>query len=135
MLSHCGYNTMSKKYSSASLLLFIYLFLCCFFSFCGLRDEHQKVADVFLSRKSRLNHHIAYIMQFDRNLALLDETCLKYSQLATMIQEFEVRLTCFFTCTNAWLCHGDYSKIFSGTPPMFTHRVEWKNSLLSQPWC
>ncbi|NXQ00635.1 FGD5 protein, partial [Vidua macroura] len=54
-------------------------------------DEHQKVADVFLSRKSRLNHHTTYIMQFDRNLALLDETCLKYSQLATMIQEFEQR--------------------------------------------
>ncbi|XP_059679192.1 FYVE, RhoGEF and PH domain-containing protein 5 [Gavia stellata] len=52
-------------------------------------DEHQKVADVFLSRKSRLNHHTAYIVQFDRNLALLDETCLKYSQLATIIQEFE----------------------------------------------
>ncbi|NWV39511.1 FGD5 protein, partial [Grantiella picta] len=52
-------------------------------------QEHQKVADVFLSRKLRLNHHTAYIMQFDRNLALLDETCLKYSQLATMIQEFE----------------------------------------------
>ncbi|NXN27432.1 FGD5 protein, partial [Nycticryphes semicollaris] len=52
-------------------------------------QEHQNVADVFLSRKSRLNHHTAYIMQFDRNLALLDETCLKYSQLATAIQEFE----------------------------------------------
>ncbi|NXO25202.1 FGD5 protein, partial [Cisticola juncidis] len=52
-------------------------------------DEHQKVADVFLSRKSRLNHHTAYIMQFDRNLALLDKTCLKCSQLATMVQEFE----------------------------------------------
>ncbi|KFQ69530.1 FYVE, RhoGEF and PH domain-containing protein 5, partial [Phaethon lepturus] len=52
-------------------------------------EEHQKVADVFLSRKSRLNHHTAYIMQFDRNLALLDETCLKYSELATIIQEFE----------------------------------------------
>uniref|UniRef100_A0A8C0B6G2 FYVE, RhoGEF and PH domain containing 5 n=1 Tax=Buteo japonicus TaxID=224669 RepID=A0A8C0B6G2_9AVES len=52
-------------------------------------QEHQKVADVFLSRKSRLNHHTAYIMQFDRNLALLDETCLKYSQLATIIQDFE----------------------------------------------
>ncbi|KFQ81913.1 FYVE, RhoGEF and PH domain-containing protein 5, partial [Phoenicopterus ruber ruber] len=52
-------------------------------------EEHQKVADVFLSRKSRLNHHTAYIMQFDRNLALLDETCLKYSQLASIIQEFE----------------------------------------------
>lgn len=95
-----------------ALLLYFYLFICCFFSFCGLRDEHQKVADVFLSRKSRLHHHSAYIMQFDRNLALLDEMCLKYSQLATMIQEFEVRLTCFFTCTTAWLCHGDYSRIY-----------------------
>ncbi|KAM6256779.1 FYVE, RhoGEF and PH domain-containing protein 5 [Porphyrio hochstetteri] len=52
-------------------------------------EEHQKVADIFLSRKSRLNHHTAYIMQFDRNLSLLDETCLKHSQLATIIQEFE----------------------------------------------
>ncbi|KAM4654094.1 FYVE, RhoGEF and PH domain-containing protein 5 [Amazona ochrocephala] len=52
-------------------------------------EEHQKVADVFLSRKSRLNHHTAYIMQFDRNLALLDETCVKCSQLAAIIQEFE----------------------------------------------
>ncbi|XP_074691983.1 FYVE, RhoGEF and PH domain-containing protein 5 isoform X2 [Strix aluco] len=52
-------------------------------------EEHQRVADVLLSRKSRLNHHTAYIMQFDRNLALLDETCLKCSQLATIIQEFE----------------------------------------------
>ncbi|XP_030314232.1 FYVE, RhoGEF and PH domain-containing protein 5 isoform X2 [Calypte anna] len=52
-------------------------------------EEHQKVADVFLSSKSRLNHHTAYIKQFDKNLALLDETCLKYSKLATIIQEFE----------------------------------------------
>ncbi|NXC48259.1 FGD5 protein, partial [Penelope pileata] len=52
-------------------------------------EEYQKVADVFLSRKSRLNHHTTYIAQFDRNLALLDETCLKYSQLASVIQEFE----------------------------------------------
>lgn len=107
-------STVSKKYGSTSLLLFICLFVCGFFFFCGLRDEHQKVADVFLSRKSSLNHHTAYITQFDRNLALLDEMCLKYSQVATMIQEFEVRLTrwVFFTCTNAWLSHGYYSRIF-----------------------
>uniref|UniRef100_A0A8D0G089 FYVE, RhoGEF and PH domain containing 5 n=1 Tax=Strix occidentalis caurina TaxID=311401 RepID=A0A8D0G089_STROC len=74
-------------------------------------EEHQRVADVLLSRKSRLNHHTAYIMQFDRNLALLDETCLKCSQLATIIQEFEVRLSRFFTCSNAWLCHRPYSNI------------------------
>lgn len=78
------------------------------FSFCGFREEHQKVADVFLSRKSRLNHHTAYIMQFDKNLALLDETCLKYSQLATVIQEFEVRPPYFSTCVDTWLCHGTH---------------------------
>ncbi|NXD14012.1 FGD5 protein, partial [Nothocercus nigrocapillus] len=52
-------------------------------------EEHQKVADVFLSRKSRFNHHTAYITHFDRNLALVDETCLKYSQMTTIIHEFE----------------------------------------------
>uniref|UniRef100_A0A8C0GC46 FYVE, RhoGEF and PH domain containing 5 n=1 Tax=Chelonoidis abingdonii TaxID=106734 RepID=A0A8C0GC46_CHEAB len=59
-------------------------------------EEHQKVADVFLSRESRFNHHTAYIMQLDRNLALLDETCLKSSQLATVIREFEVSQTKLF---------------------------------------
>uniref|UniRef100_A0A8D0HQ18 FYVE, RhoGEF and PH domain containing 5 n=1 Tax=Sphenodon punctatus TaxID=8508 RepID=A0A8D0HQ18_SPHPU len=52
-------------------------------------EKHQKVADVFLSREARFSHHTAYIMQFDRNLALLDETCLKSSQLATIVREFE----------------------------------------------
>uniref|UniRef100_A0ABM5FJL2 FYVE, RhoGEF and PH domain-containing protein 5 isoform X1 n=2 Tax=Pogona vitticeps TaxID=103695 RepID=A0ABM5FJL2_9SAUR len=52
-------------------------------------DKHQKVADVFLSRESRFNHHTAYIMQFDRSLALLDEARLKSSQLDTVIREFE----------------------------------------------
>ncbi|XP_053149615.1 FYVE, RhoGEF and PH domain-containing protein 5 isoform X2 [Hemicordylus capensis] len=52
-------------------------------------EGHQKVADVFLSRESRFSHHTAYIIQFDRNLALLDEARLKSSQLDTVIQEFE----------------------------------------------
>uniref|UniRef100_A0A8B9QJB8 FYVE, RhoGEF and PH domain containing 5 n=1 Tax=Apteryx owenii TaxID=8824 RepID=A0A8B9QJB8_APTOW len=85
-------------------------------------EEHQKVADVFLCRKSRFNHHTAYIMQFDRNLALVDETCLKYSQLATIIQEFEVRPPWLFTyylnnlcpdsteyeATQVWDLHQEY---------------------------
>ncbi|XP_039766110.1 FYVE, RhoGEF and PH domain-containing protein 5 isoform X2 [Ornithorhynchus anatinus] len=52
-------------------------------------EEQPKLTDVFLTRASRFNHHTAYIMQFDKNLALLDENCLKSSQLATTIQEFE----------------------------------------------
>ncbi|XP_026534197.1 FYVE, RhoGEF and PH domain-containing protein 5 isoform X2 [Notechis scutatus] len=54
-------------------------------------EEHQKVADIFLSRESGFNHHTTYIMQFDRNLALLDDVRLKSSQLDTVIKEFEVR--------------------------------------------
>ncbi|XP_062977477.1 FYVE, RhoGEF and PH domain-containing protein 5 [Elgaria multicarinata webbii] len=52
-------------------------------------EEHQKVADVFLSLESRFRHHTAYIMQFDRNLALLDEGRLKSSQLDAVFREFE----------------------------------------------
>ncbi|XP_048346881.1 FYVE, RhoGEF and PH domain-containing protein 5 isoform X2 [Sphaerodactylus townsendi] len=52
-------------------------------------EEHQKVADVFLTRESRFGCHTAFIMQFDRNLALLDEARLKSSQLGAVIQEFE----------------------------------------------
>ncbi|XP_044307541.1 FYVE, RhoGEF and PH domain-containing protein 5 isoform X2 [Varanus komodoensis] len=52
-------------------------------------EEHQKVADVFLSRESRFCHHTAFIMKFDKNLALLDEARLKSSQLDAVIREFE----------------------------------------------
>ncbi|XP_061474430.1 FYVE, RhoGEF and PH domain-containing protein 5 isoform X3 [Rhineura floridana] len=52
-------------------------------------EDHQKVADIFLSRVSRFGHHTAYIVQFDRNLALMDEARLKSSQLDTIIREFE----------------------------------------------
>ncbi|XP_032996996.1 FYVE, RhoGEF and PH domain-containing protein 5 isoform X1 [Lacerta agilis] len=52
-------------------------------------EDHQKVADIFLSRESRFIHHTAYIMQFDRNLALLDEARLKTSQLDAVVREFE----------------------------------------------
>ncbi|XP_070594419.1 FYVE, RhoGEF and PH domain-containing protein 5 isoform X2 [Erythrolamprus reginae] len=54
-------------------------------------EEHQKVADIFLSRESGFNHHTTYIMQFDRNLALLDDVRLKSSELDTVIKVFEVR--------------------------------------------
>ncbi|XP_013925955.1 PREDICTED: FYVE, RhoGEF and PH domain-containing protein 5 isoform X2 [Thamnophis sirtalis] len=53
-------------------------------------EEHQKVADIFLSRESGFNHHTTYIMQFDRNLALLDDVRLKSSQLDTVIKTFEI---------------------------------------------
>ncbi|XP_063147727.1 FYVE, RhoGEF and PH domain-containing protein 5 isoform X1 [Candoia aspera] len=52
-------------------------------------EEHQKVADIFLSRESGFNHHTTYIMQFDRNLALLDDARIKSSQLDIVIKEFE----------------------------------------------
>ncbi|XP_029457245.1 FYVE, RhoGEF and PH domain-containing protein 5 isoform X1 [Rhinatrema bivittatum] len=52
-------------------------------------QENQKIAGVFLSRESRFRHHVAYVTQFDKNLALLDESCPKSPQLAAVLRDFE----------------------------------------------
>ncbi|XP_027719797.1 FYVE, RhoGEF and PH domain-containing protein 5 isoform X1 [Vombatus ursinus] len=52
-------------------------------------EEQPKVADIFLTRAPKFDHHVAYIMRFDKNLALLNGNCIKSSQLATTIREFE----------------------------------------------
>ncbi|XP_069499517.1 FYVE, RhoGEF and PH domain-containing protein 5 isoform X2 [Ambystoma mexicanum] len=52
-------------------------------------EETQKLADVFLSRAASFEHHAAYISQYDRNLAVLDESCLRSHQLASVVREFE----------------------------------------------
>ncbi|XP_051838842.1 FYVE, RhoGEF and PH domain-containing protein 5 [Antechinus flavipes] len=52
-------------------------------------EEQPKVADIFLTREPKFDHHVAYIMKFDKNLGLLNGNCIKSSQLATTIREFE----------------------------------------------
>ncbi|KAJ1110715.1 hypothetical protein NDU88_008063 [Pleurodeles waltl] len=52
-------------------------------------EENQKLADIFLDRASSFEHHAAYILQYDRTLAVLDESCLRSHQLAAVVREFE----------------------------------------------
>nr|XP_051708512.1 FYVE, RhoGEF and PH domain-containing protein 5 isoform X3 [Oryctolagus cuniculus]XP_051708513.1 FYVE, RhoGEF and PH domain-containing protein 5 isoform X3 [Oryctolagus cuniculus]XP_051708514.1 FYVE, RhoGEF and PH domain-containing protein 5 isoform X3 [Oryctolagus cuniculus]XP_051708516.1 FYVE, RhoGEF and PH domain-containing protein 5 isoform X3 [Oryctolagus cuniculus]XP_051708517.1 FYVE, RhoGEF and PH domain-containing protein 5 isoform X3 [Oryctolagus cuniculus] len=52
-------------------------------------EGQQKVADVFLTREQGFEHHTAHILQFDRYLALLAESCLRSPQLAAAVREFE----------------------------------------------
>ncbi|XP_072454488.1 FYVE, RhoGEF and PH domain-containing protein 5 [Notamacropus eugenii] len=52
-------------------------------------EEQPKVADIFLTRAPKFDHHVAYIVKFDKNLALLNGNCIKSSQLATILRDFE----------------------------------------------
>jgi hypothetical protein len=56
----------------------------------GGRESQQKVADIFLAREQEFEHHSAHILQFDRNLGLLAESCLRCPQLAAAVREFEL---------------------------------------------
>lgn len=48
------------------------------------------MADIFLVRDQEFEHHAAHILQFDRYLGLLAESCLLSPRLATTVREFEV---------------------------------------------
>ncbi|XP_058534368.1 FYVE, RhoGEF and PH domain-containing protein 5 isoform X2 [Ochotona princeps] len=52
-------------------------------------EVQQKVADVFLTREQDFDHHAAHILQFDRYLGLLTESCQRAPQLAAAVREFE----------------------------------------------
>lgn len=54
---------------------------------CG--EGQQQVADIFLAREQEFEHHAAHILQFDRYLGLLAESCLLSPRLATTVREFE----------------------------------------------
>ncbi|XP_041417650.1 FYVE, RhoGEF and PH domain-containing protein 5 isoform X2 [Xenopus laevis] len=52
-------------------------------------EESQKIADIFLSRKSDFQHHTAFIVAFDKMTAALDDCTIKTSYLATVVRDFE----------------------------------------------
>ncbi|KAG8516946.1 FYVE, RhoGEF and PH domain-containing protein 5 [Galemys pyrenaicus] len=55
-------------------------------------EGQQKVADLFLAREQGFEHHAAHILQFDRSLSLLAESCLRCPPLAAAVREFEQSL-------------------------------------------
>ncbi|XP_034368121.1 FYVE, RhoGEF and PH domain-containing protein 5 isoform X2 [Arvicanthis niloticus] len=54
---------------------------------CG--EGQPQVADIFLAREQEFEHHAVHILQFDRYLGLLAESCLLSPRLATTVREFE----------------------------------------------
>ncbi|KAL1791412.1 FYVE, and PH domain-containing 5 [Sigmodon hispidus] len=52
-------------------------------------EGQQQVADIFLAREQEFGHHAAHILQFDRYLGLLAESCLLSPRLASTVREFE----------------------------------------------
>ncbi|XP_056380908.1 FYVE, RhoGEF and PH domain-containing protein 5 isoform X1 [Hyla sarda] len=52
-------------------------------------EENQKIADVFLSRESKFQHHTAFIVAFDKTSAALEDCSLKIPQVTAVIRDFE----------------------------------------------
>ncbi|XP_041500898.1 FYVE, RhoGEF and PH domain-containing protein 5 [Microtus oregoni] len=56
---------------------------------CNGEGQQPQVADIFLVREQEFEHHAAHILQFDRYLGLLAESCLLSPRLASTVREFE----------------------------------------------
>lgn len=54
------------------------------------RNDHQRLADIFVKKGPYLKMYSTYIREFDKNVALLDEQCRKNSGFAGVVREFEV---------------------------------------------
>ncbi|XP_069822784.1 FYVE, RhoGEF and PH domain-containing protein 5 isoform X1 [Dendropsophus ebraccatus] len=52
-------------------------------------EENQKIADVFLNRESKFQHHTAFIVAFDKTTAALEDCSFKTPQVTAVIRDFE----------------------------------------------
>nr|XP_023661295.1 FYVE, RhoGEF and PH domain-containing protein 5-like isoform X1 [Paramormyrops kingsleyae]XP_023661296.1 FYVE, RhoGEF and PH domain-containing protein 5-like isoform X1 [Paramormyrops kingsleyae] len=52
-------------------------------------EESQRIADVFLSRRAEFAIFTPYITQYDRRVALLDETCQSSPTFSSIVKQFE----------------------------------------------
>ncbi|XP_068109142.1 FYVE, RhoGEF and PH domain-containing protein 5 isoform X2 [Hyperolius riggenbachi] len=52
-------------------------------------EEKQKIADIFLSREARFQHHTAFIVAFDKTTAALDDCCMRSPGVAVVVRDFE----------------------------------------------
>ncbi|XP_064160599.1 FYVE, RhoGEF and PH domain-containing protein 5 [Anguilla rostrata] len=55
-------------------------------------EESQKIADVILSRRTEFTIFTTYISEYDRSMALLDESCQNSPTFATVVKQFEEKL-------------------------------------------
>lgn len=61
------------------------------------RDEQQRIADVFLSRRAEFLVFTTYIGHYDRSVSLLEDSCRASPALSALVHQFEVSLLSF-TC-------------------------------------
>lgn len=57
-------------------------------------SEHQKIADIFVTKGPYLKMYSTYIREFERNIALLDEHCKRNPGFAAVVREFELSPRC-----------------------------------------
>lgn len=55
-----------------------------------LREESQRIADIFLSRKAEFLAFTTYIGHYDRSMSLLDDSCRTSPAFAAIVHQFEV---------------------------------------------
>lgn len=61
------------------------------------REESQRIADVFLSRKAEFLVFTTYIGHYDRSMSLLEDSCRTSPAFAAIVHQFEVRPTVILT--------------------------------------
>jgi FYVE/RhoGEF/PH domain-containing protein 5/6 len=66
-----------------------------------LRDEHGRLADIFVKKGPYLKMYSTYIRDFENNVALLDKQNRKNLAFAAVVREFEVN---GLTGTTCFLC-------------------------------
>lgn len=59
------------------------------------RDEQQRIADVFLSRRAEFLVFTTYIGHYDRSVSLLEDSCRASPAFSAIVQQFEVSLLSF----------------------------------------
>lgn len=55
------------------------------------REDSQRIADVFLSRKAEFLVFTTYIGHYDRSMSMLEESCRTSPAFAAVVHRFEVR--------------------------------------------
>lgn len=55
-----------------------------------VREESQRIADIFLSRRAEFLAFTTYIGHYDRSMSLLEDSCRTSPAFAAIVHQFEV---------------------------------------------
>lgn len=66
----------------------------------SFRDEQQRIADIFLSRKAEFLVFTTFIGHYDRSVTLLEDGCRSSPAFAAVVHQFEVGITVYLFYSN-----------------------------------